>query len=483
MMKSKIVHRLILYFSATLLLFSFIIGGIFMTLFKAHTIEVQKSELETRATKMAATLSGLLEEAQYSSGPRQGMMNGSQGGYMAYLRYLNDIANADVWIVDENLDLITIGPRSNSSFNYTDLPKDADTVVKNVFQGDTTFSEGFSDLLEAPTLTIGTPIQKDGAIVGALLLHSPVKGIDDAIGQGFRILSISVLFALLLSIILSIFLAVSFTKPLKKMTTSAVRLAGSDYSAKTGVQSNDEIGELASAIDTLGTRLAIASRESEKLTQLRRDFVANVSHELRTPITVIRGSLEALNEEVVTDPALIKEYYQQMLNESVFLQRLVDDLLDLSRLQNTDFTIEMQELNLCEVLSDVVRSARNKALHKEITVEYEEAPTICKVTGDYGRIRQMFMIIIDNAIKFSPECSVVTISHTGRTVSIKDHGIGIPEEDLPYIFERFYKSASELNKNGTGIGLQIAKQIADRHGVRIEVVSKPSVGTQFTLEF
>lgn len=482
-MRNKIAYRLIVYFSATLLLFSIIIGSVFMMLFKAHTIDLQKSEMESRAVTMADTVSGLIGETHFNSGSRTGMMGGGQGGYMAYLRFLDDIAGADVWIVDENLQLIAIGPMSNQSFNYADLPKNADDVVNEVFLGKTTFSEGFSDLLKSPSLTVGTPIQKDGKVVGALMLHSPVKGVEDAVGQGFRILVVSVLISLVLSIVLSVILALSFTKPLKRMKNSAVQLAGGNYSVKTGVDSMDEIGELASAIDILSDRLDQASRESEKLTQLRRDFTANISHELRTPVTVIRGSLEALFDEVVTAPDQIKDYYLQMLNESVFLQRLVDDLLDLSRLQNLDFKIEMQDLSLCDILNDVVRSARNAAIGKHISIQYEQSDPLCEIVGDYGRIRQMIMIIIDNAVKFSPEHSVVTVSLKDRVVSIHDQGIGISQDDLPHIFERFYKSKSEQNKNGTGLGLAIAKQIADRHNIQISVTSSSTEGTEFRLHF
>jgi signal transduction histidine kinase len=323
----------------------------------------------------------------------------------------------------------------------------------------------------------------DDKVIGALLLHSPIKGIDDAVTQGFGILAISVFIALAMSTVLSVILAISFTNPLRRMKNSAVQLAGGDYSVKTGVDAKDEIGELASTIDILSDRLAAASRESEKLDQLRRDFVANISHELRTPVTVIRGSLEALNDEVITDPVQIKDYYLQMLNESVFLQRLVDDLLDLSRLQNVDFKIEMKELSLCEVLSDVVRSARNAASRKDIEIQYDQSSSLCKIVGDYGRIRQMITIIIDNAVKFSPESSAVSVVLKDRTVTIRDHGIGIPQEDLPHIFERFYKSKSELNKSGTGLGLPIAKQIAERHNIQISVISSPSEGTEFQLHF
>ena len=185
-MKNKIVYRLVIYFSTTLILFSLIIGGIFITLFKAHTIEVQKSELEAKAITISMTLSELINENQNGRG-KMGMMNsGGQGGYMAYLRFLDDIAGADVWIVDENLQLITLTHMNTESFNYNDLPKDANDVVKDVFKGKTTFSEGFSDLLKSPTLTIGTPIISGENVIGALLLHSPVNGIDNAVNHFLR---------------------------------------------------------------------------------------------------------------------------------------------------------------------------------------------------------------------------------------------------------------------------------------------------------
>lgn len=474
-MKNKIAFKLTIYFAAALLLFSFIIGSVFMTLFKNHTIELHKTELQKRAVTISETLSEFASDS--------GMMGGRQGGYGAYLRFLDDIAMSDVWIVDENLELITVGQMAHQQYNYSDLPSDAESVVKEVFQGETTFSEGFSDILNTPTLTVGTPIKSGGKVIGALLLHSPVDGINEAVKNGFGILAISISAALLLSVLLSALLAVAFTKPLKNMKVSALRLANGDYTVKTCVHQKDEIGELAETIDILSEQLDQASRESERLLQLRRDFVANISHELRTPVTVIRGSLEALCEGVVTEPEQVKNYHCQMLNESIFLQRLVNDLLDLSRLQNTDFKIEMQELNLCDVINDAVRSVHNLAQSKNIKIELEQDTPVCAIKGDFGRLRQMFLIILDNAIKFSPENSAVTVSLKNKIISIKDNGIGIANEDLPYIFDRFYKVKSEENKNGTGLGLAIAKQIADRHNIKVFVNSTQCKGTEFRFQF
>ncbi|MHB1454007.1 MAG: HAMP domain-containing sensor histidine kinase [Saccharofermentanales bacterium] len=483
-MKHRIAIKLSVYFTITLLLFAILIGGVFMMLFQSYTTKMHKSDLEARAVRMAATLSDYMSGTAASGG--MGAGSGAMGGYGAYIRFLDDIAMADVWIVDENLELLVTSHAASLQVDYSDLPLDAEFVVDEVFLGKTTFSEGFSDLLKVPTITVGTPIKDGTKVIGALLLHSPVSGISEGIAQGFKTLVISISAALLLAIVLSVILAFAFTGPLDKMKNAALRLASGDYNAKTGVSQRDEIGELAATIDVLSERLDMSSRKTEQLAQLRRDFVANISHELRTPVTVIRGSLEALCDEVVKDPAQVKEYHRQMLSESIFLQRLVNDLLDLSRLQNADFAMEMQEISLCDVIREVVRSSGQMAKAKNITIisntgDGQDA-VHCVLKGDYGRLRQMFMIILDNAIKFSPENSSVTITFKDRTVSISDLGPGIPAEDLPFIFDRFYKVKSDENKNGTGLGLAIARQIADRHGIDLHAESVLNHGSRFIFQ-
>ena len=479
-MNNRIALKLTIYFSAALLLFALIIGAVFAALFRSQTIAAYKSELNIRAAAIADALSQYKQETDSGT---KGFMGNGQSGYGAYLRFIDEIAMTDVWVVDEELNLITGGQPGGQEREYADLPEDADQVVKEVFQGKTTFSEGFSSLLSAPTITVGTPIESGGVIIGAVLLHSPVEGMDDATARGVDILLISILAALVLAVGLSVFLALGFTKPLNKMKNAALLLADGQYSARTGVKQKDEIGQLAGVIDVLSQRLYQSRQENDKLDQLRRDFVANISHELRTPVTVMRGSLEALCDEVVTEPEQVKKYYSQMLSESKYLQRLVDDLLELSKLQNTDFQIDMEPLNLCEILKDTARSAAHLAQDKGIEIRQDYDTQSLPVTGDYGRLRQMFMIILDNAVKFSPAGGRVAISLENKTVTVSDEGKGIAPEDLPYIFDRFYKVKSEENKSGTGLGLAIAKQIADRHRIGLSVKSISGKGTLFRFAF
>lgn len=480
-MKNKIFLKLTLYFSVALLVFSLIISAVFMVLFRNYTINLHKADIEKRATTIAKTLSSFTSNNNKGHGEMSGM-----GGYGAYLRFLKDIAMTDAWVVDNNLELITPG-HGYSTYTYSDLPENAEEIVAQVFTGKVMFSENFSSLLQIPTLTVGAPIiNEDGNTTGVVLLHSSVEGINLAVSKGFSTLGISLCIALIISFLLSIALSLSFTKPLKEIKNTILRLASGDYLVKTNILQQDEIGEVATAIDLLACQLHTVEKQKEGLDQMRTDFIANISHELKTPVTVIRGSLEALCDGVITDPTQVDIYHSQMLTESKFLQRLIADLLDLSKLQNIDFLIEMEPLNICDVLDDVIRSGKRLASDKNLNINIENSSQPHTVVGDYGRLRQMFMIILDNAIKFSPQNGSIYIILNLKDrlyISIKDNGIGIPEKDIPYIFDRFYKTKSKDNKNGTGLGLAIAKQIATRHGVSIQVRSSEDTGCEFIFTF
>lgn len=472
-LNNTIAGKLILYFTVSLLFFSIVIGFAFSFLFAHQTTALHKQELEKKAVSIANTLGEFMNGSS-----SRGMGKQGQIGYGAYMRFLDKIAMTDVWVMDVNNNLVTYG-QGSYCMSYNDLPADADEVIQPALAGNIAFGEGFSELLGTRSITVGAPIQtSNGTVAGVVLLHTPIEGIDDAIADGLGLLGISVILALAFASIAAILLAVHFTKPLRYMKDTAILLAEGDYTARTQITQRDEIGELAATLDVLADRLARAAEESAHLSQMRQDFVANISHELRTPVTVIRGSLEALCDGVVTDPSQVESYHHQMLTDSIFLQRLVDDLLDLSRLQNTDFAIEMTDINLVDILQDVTRSMKHIAQKKQVHISLENEVPELTITGDYGRIRQMLTIVVNNAIKFSYENETVLLklsSENGkRVLSVIDHGTEISPHELPYIFDRFYKSRNEQNKDGTGLGLAIAKQIAQRHGIEISAQSYSS---------
>ena len=243
-----------------------------------------------------------------------------------------------------------------------------------------------------------------------------------------------------------------------------------------------------SIISAFFLALSYAAKENTKIENLRRNFIANISHELRTPVTVIRGSLEAIKDGVVTDQREIKEYNEQMLTETIYLQRLVSDLTDLANLQNPDFKIEIQKINLKDIMEDALRSMEKLAAPKNLSLNFIAGEGDYTYSGDYDRLRQMFIIVLDNAIKFSYEGEIngkIDIELSERVniiASIRDYGKGIESDELNNIFERFHKQRSEQNKTGTGLGLAIAEEIALRHNISI-TAENSYPGTKFIFIF
>ena len=428
-MQNNIARKLFFRFCAALLIFSFVIGLTFIVLFRQDTISNAKEELEYTATSVARTISSYINSA--GSGNFKGLRD-----FSTYLQLMRDTNMADVWIVDDTLQFYTAG---NNSIEYDELPSNANEIVLAAFDNQTVTSEGFSSYFDVATITVATPVYSGNYITGVLLMHSPVSGVTKTTRSGVQIVLIGILAAMAVSFMISVWLSKNFTDPI----------------------------------------VLKEAQEQVRLEKLRRDYVANISHELKTPVTVLRGSLEALVDGIVTEPGDIAEYHKEMLHETVYLQRLVGDLLDLSRLQNPDFAMEHQPVSLTEVLKDSIKSASRLCEEKNITITSAFTNQKDSFVGDFGRLRQMFLIILDNAIKFSPIGRTIEVQFTDNEISIKDYGMGIEPEKLPHIFERFYKSTGEQNKSGTGLGLAIAREIAVRHNIKISAESRVGEYTKF----
>ena len=405
------------------------------------------------------------------------------------MRIIEDIAMGEVWIVDAKTGNIVQGRNNKGQpFSYLKLPPNAEETIKKAISGETTTTENFNDYLNENSITVAVPIKNGETIEGVVLLHSPVKYMSSALKSGIYTLIFSILAALILASISAVWLSISFTKPLNKIRNTTTELAKGNYEVTTQVNQSDEIGELAKSIDKLALQLDKSSKESERFEKMRQNFIANISHELRTPITVIRGSIEAICDGIISDSEQLKDYNEQILLDSIHLQRLVNDLIDLTKLQNTDFSIDKSTINLLEIINDAVRSMKQISTKKGVKINFSAENAIEEdrylFVGDYQRIRQMIIIVLDNAIKFSNENQKVDIllkkENKKYELKICDSGRGIDPENIGEIFNRYHKSNTEENKNGMGLGLAIAKEIALRHNIEIFVKSVPNIKTVFT---
>ncbi|MCP8616735.1 ATP-binding protein [Salirhabdus salicampi] len=227
--------------------------------------------------------------------------------------------------------------------------------------------------------------------------------------------------------------------------------------------------------------------EERKLDKLRKDFIANVSHELRTPISMLQGYSEAIVDGIAQSKEERNELAKIIYDESLRIGRLVNDLLDLARMEAGQIQLHMQSVNLKPYLDKVVRKFRGVAEDKQVDLQGQFEIRNVEATFDPDRIEQVLTNLIDNAIRHTSEDGTVTLSviedEDRLNFRVKDTGCGIPEEDLPFIFERFYKSdkaRTRSNDNtGTGLGLAIAKNIVDAHNGSIQVHSKVNEGTSF----
>jgi two-component system phosphate regulon sensor histidine kinase PhoR len=228
--------------------------------------------------------------------------------------------------------------------------------------------------------------------------------------------------------------------------------------------------------------------ELKKLEQMRQDFVANVSHELKTPITSIKGFSETLLDGAMENEEILENFLTIILKESDRLQILIQDLLDLSKIEQPDFLINCQKVDLKETLEEIMVLLKGKAEDKRVNINlHTEGNTI--IDGDQYRLKQIFINLINNAIAYTPSEGTVSISLKNQKeqvfVKVADTGIGISEEELPRIFERFYRidKARSRNSGGTGLGLAIVKHLVEAHHGTITVTSSQGKGTTFTVKF
>jgi len=330
---------------------------------------------------------------------------------------------------------------------------------------------------------VGVPVVRAGKVVGAVYVAHQVeaRGVLGAIAGTFsfvRTIWLQLLLAGLVAAVIALFLARIFarglTSPLRDMAAAARRLATGDYTERVAVRSRDEVGQLAEAFNRM-------AGEMEGLERLRRDLVANVSHELKTPISALRAHLENLLDGVAEPNP---EVLSVMLQQSERLSRLVDQLLELSRLEAGDVPMDLEPVALAPLVDRVIREIRLARPDRAIEVGMEVPAELPPVRADRERIHQVLFNLLDNAFRFTPAGRVdVTAVRRGDTceVSVRDTGPGIPPDKLGLVFERFYRVDPSRSREdgGTGIGLAIARSVVEAHGGRIWAESDGSNGSTF----
>lgn len=349
-------------------------------------------------------------------------------------------------------------------------------------------SEGYASDSNADYMDIALPISRgdgDTYIVYIIDNKSTVESLNSELtGIIFEAMGIG----LLISILLSLLLAKTMITPIQSLTRAAEKVASGDFSQKVDNQSKDEIGVLTRTFNDMADQLENNIEDLKNSEKMRRDFVANVSHELRTPITSIRSYAETLEEAKGSLPEDMEQHFLKVIvNESDRMTKIVQDLLTLSRFDAGSYTFDFQIFSFEKSIRDVYSAQLLDAQrHKhEFSLEFKDR--LPNIRGDRARIEQVLINMISNAIKYTHDGGRISMTAGVKEdrvwCTVKDNGVGIPEEDVKHIFERFYRvdKARSRESGGTGLGLSIAYEIVDRHDGEIEVRSRKGKGTAITV--
>ena len=478
----SIAWRLVGLFVALLVAFTLILSILYNAMLRRQNILHFSQTMQRDAYAIAQNLSELIAPSAYDSLDETRFVV-SEDNLAPYLAFIEQLTNCDVYVIDTHHNVTGYFSGVIQKIENPLLPAYLEQSIALGFMGKTPFLRSRHD--GETHLTACMPVMDvNSRVLGVVLLESTMReqGYKQVPSGAILLISLSVSFVLSLS--LSIFFSRMFTEPISKLQKVSLMLAGGAYETRTNIAQTDEIGSLARSMDTLAQRLEEARDRDAQLRKQQQQFFSDVSHELKTPVTVIRGSLEALSDNVIRDEAHIQSYYKQMIAESRWLQRLLQDLLELSRLQNLEFSLNMEPLDLRELLGDVAMSANALCERKSIRFFCEEPRGAFPVIGDYTRLRQMLLAVVDNAIKFTPSGKSLRLSlcEDPLSIIIADEGIGIPESEVAHIFDRF-RHTSDPSRESTGLGLTIVQEIAHRHGVSIDVKSCVGKGTTFSFTF
>lgn len=347
----------------------------------------------------------------------------------------------------------------------------------------------------------GTPILVAGQQVGIVLVGSMIEPALNPLSQDFlRSVNLAVLLSALAVGVLALALGSIFLfhimAPVQDLTKAAEAIAAGDLSQRVVVRTHDEIGRLARAFNTMADAL-------DRAETLRRHMVADIAHELRTPLSLVRGSLEAILDGMYE---LNLQNVESVHEETLVLTRLVEDLRDLALAEAGPLYLELETVDVADLAASAVESFRAGATEREVSLVTSLPPGLPLVPGDPQRLSQVLINLLSNALRYTPAGGRVTVAarlvpeqevvqpvvkakgqvETGKSsqfvlVSIADTGRGIPPEDLPYVFERFYRADKSRTRasGGSGLGLAIARQIIEAHGGHIWTESQVGEGSTF----
>lgn len=393
--------------------------------------------------------------------------------YQNTLNSWSDFLNADITVMNNSGGVFLSTSTSNT------IPKAfADKLLGGYIIKE---HSNFGGFYEKKVLTIGVPIVYNSEIIGGIFFNTPLPDLHKAVSEILYIFLLSSSLTIIIAFFLVYLQSRHISNPIKNINKAAMAIAAGNYSNRVEVSSTDEIGQLASTFNFMADSIA-------RLDEMRNSFISDVSHELRTPMTSISGFVQGILDHTISSEDHDK-YLKIVLEESIRLTKLVNDMLDVSKMENAEYKLDISEFDIAELIRLCIIQLEQRISSKNIELDVDFSADSIKVLGDKDSIRRVIINLLDNAIKFSFENTKIIIKawtdDKNAVVSIGNFGIGIEKSDLRYIFNRFYKTDKSRNndKRGAGLGLSLVKNILSYHKQNIWVESsdaKEGSNTKFT---
>ncbi|PLR84931.1 two-component sensor histidine kinase [Bacillus canaveralius] len=390
---------------------------------------------------------------------------------ISHVTLMESEADTDVVITN------TAGEILDSSAQTQPLTKYLKSQPSNISRKGRIVEDNWQD---EPFIATISPVEVDGQIVGNVFMFQNTESVHSLIERLNEHFLLAGLIAVSLTFIIIVFLSKALTKPLIKMKEATSQISQGDFSVTLPKTGNDELGDLAQSIELLATDL-------NYLTQERNDFLASISHELRTPLTYIKGYADIVHKRKLSGEEREK-YLQIILEETNRLSALIKDLFELAKIDKNSFVIQKRTIDLNDFFKKVEKKFSPAFREKNMSL-IVKCPSDLFLEADPSRLEQIVFNLLDNSIKYSPSGTntIVTVRKKKEAVHIiiKDNGKGIPKDDIPYIFNRFYRvdKARTRALGGSGLGLAIVKELVHAHGGTITVKSIENEGTEFELIF
>lgn len=393
-----------------------------------------------------------------------------------YIDSFSDESKVEVQVVDRHGSVSV----SSSGFAVNEKMEDMDDVLGAV-ESTTGICKwfGFNENGEhIISVAMVLPKNSHGEFSGAVRFMTSMRGIDSQIFGFILILLVVYIIALFFVSLSGVFFIQTIVTPVRKINDTAKLIAEGNYDVRvesTG-KDNDEITELADSINTMISEIAVSDK-------LKNDFISTVSHELRTPLTAIKGWGEMLKELDGEDREISRRGTEVIINEADRLSRLVEELLDFSRMQNGSMTLRLEKIDVLAELDEAVFVFKERSKREGIEISYNAPEIPAPMMGDPNRIKQVFVNILDNAFKYNKQGGLVDVEAIvddgALTINVSDTGCGIAPEDLPNVKKKFYKA--NIQVRGSGIGLAVVDEIIKLHNGVFEIASEPDVGTTVTI--